>query len=75
MIEPKTIAITLQDRLYPSDEDVAFLDTYLADFQKLKRILFSKLYGQLRPKNLNEFKRVFLKEYDVTSTYYSLREK
>ena len=71
MTESKTISITLQDRLYPSDEDAAFLDAYLADFQKLKRIFFSKLYGHLRPKNLNEFKRAFLKEYDITSTHYN----
>lgn len=71
MKEPKTISITLQDRLFPSEQDAAFLDAYLADFQKLKRILFSKLYGRFRPNNLNEFKRAFLKEYNITSTYYN----
>lgn len=71
MKPPEMISLTLQDRIFPSEDERLFLDIYLADFQSLKRILFSKLYGKLRANCLNEFKRQFLKDYDITSTYYN----
>ena len=67
----ETVSITLQDRIFPDEDESAFLDTYMANYQGLKRILFSCLYGKQRPTNLNEFKREFIKDHGITSTYYN----
>jgi hypothetical protein len=71
MKPPEMISLTLQNRIFPGEGEHLFLDIYLADFQRLKRTLFSKLCGMLRANHLNELKRQFLKEYDITSTYYN----
>lgn len=70
MTLPEMISLTLQDRIFSSENERLFPGTYLADLQKLKRFLFSKLNGKLRANHLNELKRQFLKEHDITSTYY-----
>lgn len=71
MKSPDMISVTLQDRIFPDEGERNFLDTFLASFQSLKRILFSKLYGRFRPTNLNEFKRQFMKDHGITSTHYN----
>ena len=71
MTSPKTVSIVCQDRIFPCDSEIVFLEKYLASYQTLKRTLFTRLHGYNRPQNLNNFKREFTKRHQITSTYYN----
>ena len=71
MSKPKTVTITLRDRLDLRDREVCFVNRLMGFHQDLKRKLFQSLYGPKRPGNLNIFKKEFMAEYQITSTQYN----
>ena len=74
MKKPNALTLTYQERLELTPEEINFLTELMATYQLHKRCLWQGLYGrppELRPIDLNAYKREFCERHAISSTAYN----